>query len=69
MVGKNFIRIQKSLTIREKMDKLKFFSSKNVFSSKDAIKKKKGKLLPGRKYLQYINQTNDIYKNIEETKL
>lgn len=41
MVGKNFIRIQKSLTIREKMDKLKFFNFKNVFSSKDAIKKKK----------------------------
>ena len=52
----------KAQGIKEKeTDKLDFISIKNIFTSKDTIKKVKRKPCSGRKYLQIIYLIRDLY--------
>ena len=67
-VRQKFLRMQKSLTITEKMDILKFFKFKIVFSLKDTIKKRKWQAADWEEIFTICKSDKGlIYKNIQET--
>lgn len=60
--------MQKSLTIKEKMDILKFFKFKTVFSLKDTIKKRKWQAADWEEIFTIHKSDKGLtYKNIQET--